>query len=207
MKGEHSRRDNKQKPDPDSPTLKPLSEQAKTQHAEFLRRLGTQRQVARSVSLTILVWGPSPSAATPESKKRIEICNALRDAGHNAQFSEDVRLDDADDISLQTMEFDHAISADLVVLLPSSPGSIGELCNHSNYTRIASKLLVFVDAAHASSGGYIESGTVRELASGYGGLHHYTQAELAACSVLTQTMARARVLREIEYRRREGFLR
>jgi len=70
----------------------PLTPEAKHELERFLEAFEANVKRAQRVALSILVWGPSPSRDSPVSRKRSEIREQLIRLGHNATFSEDIKL-------------------------------------------------------------------------------------------------------------------
>lgn len=78
---------------------------------------------AGSLSLSILVWGPSPKDTGPAGKKRHDIRAEIESRGHKVVFSEDITFGG---VPANIQEILQTGTIDCVVNLAASHGSIGE---------------------------------------------------------------------------------
>jgi hypothetical protein len=119
----------------------------KVLRAEVRKRLAE----ARKVPVAVLLWGPGLTSGSPMFTARKELRDELRRDGHAAFFSEelcDASLPD----SIRLQQLAQAQEVDLVVSIPCTPGSIGEIHDFAADRRVNSKTLVFINEAHV--GGY-----------------------------------------------------
>ena len=139
----------------------PLSPRAKEIfETKFKPRLA-QIQIERTqVPLTILVWGSGPGDA-PMYAKRTQIRDELRRLDHAAFFSEDLAAMKKPGESEKTFEYEQAKSADVIIVLMVSFGSVAEVHDFADDRDIASKMLVFV--SDAATGGYSYQGALTDL--------------------------------------------
>lgn len=114
---------------------------------EFLRQVRAQRDKVAKTPFFILVWGPAPSAQSPEGNKRLAIREYLSEhfGAENVVFSED------DDPTLQQMreelgdraaEYYQASAADVIFVIAESIGSITEVALYDRV--LAGKSIIFV---------------------------------------------------------------
>src|SRR5262249_55575561 len=75
------------KPSPVPVGLTPAALEAKARFDQQFRAYALQAR--QEFALTVLVWGPSPTAETPVARKREEIRDELLRLGFFAAFSED----------------------------------------------------------------------------------------------------------------------
>ena len=149
--------------------VRPKSKDARRYHEEvFLPRMNALQAEIESTPLTVLVWGPGESE-TLLYDQRLEIMNALRDSNVDADMSEAL-VSNADEWSTQSQEFIQAMSADVIIVLCASPGSIAEVSAFSNYPEIAAKMVVFLDRKHDHS--YVATGPAQDV-SVLGNVHYY----------------------------------
>src|SRR5271165_2392543 len=121
-----------------------LSTPAKQARRDFLAAYEKYSNEAKSIALTILVWGPSPHADTPVARKRLAIRQHLQDMGHYAVFPEDLPTFDRN-ASAKTKEYAQARAANLIiVLIEGAPGATAEVHDFGNDLDIFPKLQVMV---------------------------------------------------------------
>lgn len=107
------------------------------------RRIATLGEVDR-LPVAILIWGPSPNAATPAATTRVKLRDELIRDGHLAQFSEDL-IDPNSGHSIQIQQLAHVQSHDIVFSIPDSPGSIAEIHDFAKVPVLAHKIVTFLD--------------------------------------------------------------
>lgn len=118
--------------------------------------------------IRVLVWGPGRSADQPGHtyaelhRKRVAIVDELRGRGLAATTSEELRDIAGADLPLQSLERLHATEADFVVLLLSTPGTVGELAGVVVSRQVARRTAVFVPAA-VFAGGYLDLGPLESV--------------------------------------------
>ncbi len=90
------------------------------------------------------------------------IVDELRGRGLAAATSEELRDIAGADLPLQSLERLHATEADFVVLLLSTPGTVGELAGVVVSRQVARRTAVFVPAA-VFAGGYLDLGPLESV--------------------------------------------
>ena len=160
-------------------------------------KLGEHHRKQAQFPLDILVWGPAPGESI-EYQKRCEIRDALRGAGHNAEFSEDLMPDDVEDpLDEELLQAD---SAHLIVVLYASRGVQTEVDTLLGYQQFALKALVFIDEdVRAKTALSVAKGIWTDLERLARKVVCYTQAELEACAIVGQACAIAEQLRRAAY--------
>lgn len=154
--------------------------------------------MGKSISLSILVWGPDPKRDTPVSRKRTEIRDALIQSGHNAMFSEHIPSDTRG-VSEKTKEFAQALAAHLIVILiEDAPGALAEAHDFCNHPDIAPKVFVLVPRRYKK--GYSARGALKDLDDAYGGVVWYADDDLSRCNVCSRVLRRAEALRQLHFR-------
>lgn len=167
---------------------------ARRELERFLARYQRIRNEARGISLSVLVWGPGPTSASPVAQKRKEIRNKLIDLGHNAMFSEDLP-DFPGHLSAKANEFAQARAAHLIlILIEDAPGALAETHDFCGDPRIARKVLVMAPKKYRD--GYSGQGALSDLSEG-GGVHWYDEQELNRCDVQTHAVSRVEAMRNI----------
>jgi hypothetical protein len=177
---------------------KPQTPEAEKEYVEFMKRYKAHAEAANRVALTILVWGPSPDRTCPAARKRKKIKEALKEKGHNALFSEDIKLKSVDllDMSQKSKEHAQAKAADLIiVLVEDSKGALAEFHDFCGDPQIAPKMFVLVPRRFRK--GYSASGALRDLADAHGGVFWYGDDDLKRCKVCAKAIQRAQALRLI----------
>lgn len=181
--------------------IEPLSPEAKDFYEKTFRPkyLKVLEEIAK-IRLFVLVWGPGPKGGKVY-EKRIQILNELRGqpAKHAALLSEEIdSLDPAPDFPTNVRERIQAQQADLLVVLQSSPGSIGEVHDIAADLQIASKMLIFIDERHM--GGYSATGALSVLKGLYNNVRTYNESDLERCVLLEE------VRRQVQLRQIARFL-
>lgn len=175
-----------------------LTEEARRARKRFMCGYRRMMREAKRVSLTVLVWGPSPDSKSPIAKKRVEIRDKLIELGHNAMFSEEVDGGESE-LSAKSKEFAQAKAADLIIILPEdAPGAIGEAHDFCEYPDIAPKVFVLVPKKYRQ--GYSGRGLFRDLEKGYGAVCWYGEGDMRSCEVLRRAVARVEARRQMIYR-------
>jgi hypothetical protein len=160
-------------------------------------KLEENRIRAAEFSLDILVWGPAQSDSL-EYRKRVEIRDALREDGHNADFSEDLLPPDPPPDPLQDELF-QVDAANLVVVLYGSRGTQTEVDRLLSHSQFAEKALVFLTPETlAAALGSVSQATWKTLQK-VGQVFEYTTAQLEACWVVGKACEEAQVLRRAAY--------
>lgn len=163
---------------------------------DFASKYAELQAKAESEPLSVLIWGPGESGGDLYEKRR-SIRALLLEQGYAAVFSEEVdaELPARPGMSSKIRELLQAVAADFVVVLQSSPGSIGEAHDFANVLNgIGSKMLIFVDSRHVL--GYSYTGALQELATLYKNVETYKYPEdITECHLSTAVTNRLRVLR------------
>lgn len=172
-----------------------LTEAARAERARFeARRQGILQEI-RSVSLSILVWGPGLKSSSPVARKRKEIREELIQLGYNAMFSEELSVS-GQEFSLKSEEFAQARAAHLIVILiEDAPGAIAEAHDFCNHPDIAPNIYLMIPQRYKD--GYSGQGAIRNLENGYSGVYWYEDDEIGNCNVMRRALIRAEARREI----------
>lgn len=99
---------------------------------------------SKKIPVAILLWGPSPTDTSEIAQLRLKLRTELTQRGHLAQFSEEL-VDVATGISVKTQQLMHAQHFDLVVSIPCTHGSLGEIHDFIGDNRVNRKMLVFLN--------------------------------------------------------------
>lgn len=161
-------------------------------------KLQESRLKAAAYALDVLVWGPAPGEGV-EYRKRVEIRDALKSAGHEAAFSEELMPADQPDVDPLEDELLQADAAHLIVVLYGGRGTQTEVDRLLIYPRFAEKALVFL--ASDTLAVVLESvsqGTWKKLCK-FGHVVEYSEQELEACSVVGKACQFAEGARRAAY--------
>jgi len=122
---------------------------------EVVRRLQLVQEQMKTTPFIVFVWGPRPSAGTPESRKRKTIRDDLAQALGEGRvlFSEDADLAPLADAGYYTAEYAEARIADAVVIIPESEGPLIEAAMYS--PDLLGKTIVFT--TKRVEGGFVET--------------------------------------------------
>jgi hypothetical protein len=169
---------------------------------DFLPRYRAFLQEVDETPLTVLVWGPGQSGGDLYEKRR-QIRGRLRVSGVAAVFSEEIDQDcpDTTDASSKGRELLQALSADLIVILQSSPGSTAEAHDFGAFIEdVGRKMLIFID--ERAKGGYSFTGALRELNDSFHNVHTFQYPkDIEECHLTAAVLRRVRVLRHAKWRR------
>ncbi len=99
---------------------------------------------SKKIPVAILLWGPSPTDTSEIAQLRLQLRTELTKLGHLAQFSEEL-ITSEEKLSIKTQQLMHAQHFDLIVSIPCTPGSLGEIHDFICDTRVSRKLLVFLN--------------------------------------------------------------
>lgn len=128
----------------------PLSPNAQKLLDRIAPKIDRELQKIKKIPVSVLIWGPNPLSDSAIAKTRVALRAELRSLGHLAVFSEEIITEDA--ISLRMQQLAHAQQFDLIVSIPYTPGSIGEIHDFASDSRVNSKLLVCLNSEFM--GGY-----------------------------------------------------
>jgi hypothetical protein len=149
IRGNHDRRTRgHQIPPPTTPAdLAGLSPRAQEYYFQvFKPAFQALQNAVRGVPLAVLVWGPGESA--PDLyRKRVQIRDELRRRGHMAMFGEELASPESSGLSQKGIEFLQAQSADLIVILQASYGSVSFPIKYSTCAS-ASPAVDYLPACH-----------------------------------------------------------
>lgn len=99
---------------------------------------------SRKIPVAVLIWGPSPNDTSEIAQLRVKLRSELTNRGHLAQFSEELISSDGE-LSIKAQQLMHAQHFDLVVSIPCTHGSLGEIHDFICDNRVNKKLLVFLN--------------------------------------------------------------
>lgn len=172
------------------------SEPVKREFARFMKAYRKHLDRLKTICLTILVWGQSPSRDTLVSRKRKEIKEVLLNEGYNTLFSEDIDPSIGEGFSEKTKELAQAKEAHLViVLIEDAPGASAELHDFSAYEDLQPKFLVMVPRRYSE--GYSGKGAIANLDAAYGNIFWYGEHDLSDCTVRKKALQKAQAMREL----------
>lgn len=199
---------------PNIPPVPPgLSREAQQERLRFDRRRKAVLRKIKSVSLSILVWGPGVAQPSKRKsakkrvrlsardkrkqlveKKRRDIRQALIELGHNAMFSEEFTdIDQA--LSESSKELAQALAVHLIIiLLEEAPSATGELHEFFRHLDLSPKLYVMLPQRLSRT--YTAQGPLRLIEELHNGVCWYKDNEIPNCNVLTKAVRRAEALRE-----------
>lgn len=127
-----------------SPEAKALFEQMMPNYHEKLEQI-------KKLPVSVLIWGPAPDSGTPIGQIRKQLRQLLRENGNLAMFSEEI-CDTDSEYSVRLQQLIQAEQYDLIISIPETPGSIGEIHDFANDIRVNKKILIFLNENF--SGGY-----------------------------------------------------
>jgi hypothetical protein len=170
----------------------PPSPEPEELYKELERRSEHWEDQVLRISLNILVWGPGKGGGALY-EKRLQIRDVLRQQGHDARFSEDVRRKSKlGKLSLRHEELLQALAADLIVTLYCSPGSIAEVHDFARLDVLGRKMLIFAD--EDTREGYGGQGLLRELLEDSKNVEYYTPDDITQCHLLGKVQGKVRKL-------------
>lgn len=182
----------------------PMSSEARALYeSEFLPQFNKLMSQIRNTPLSILVWGPG-SHGGDLYEKRLQIRGRLRTLGHAAIFSEELSSEALNrsgiSASTKVVEFCQAVSADFIVVIHSSAGSIAEVHDFAEFLSvIGRKMLVFID--HRYHEGYSYSGALEELSTLYNNVETYRYPiDIKKCFLLSAVEKKVLVLQAAKWR-------
>ena len=158
------------------------------------RRIVTLQEVDR-LPIAALIWGPSPSSATPAADTRVQLRDELIKDGHLAQFSEDL-IDRTSHHSIQIQQLSHVQSHDVVFSIPDSPGSIAEIHGFAKVPGLSHKIITFLDRRW--NDGYSNLALMEFQSQVTCAIVLYDAPDLPAC-VIEKAKAIVRCLQEIYF--------
>lgn len=153
-------------------------------------RLGAALDEALSeIDINVLIMGPAlppkGAPATPaahlrqELLLRCEIYGAPVAPEHPELTEKAKKL--GDDFDLCTYETHLVNGSDLVILIPSSPGSFCELGWFGMQTAACTKMILLCDAAHPRNGSYLAEGPIRAAEQRRAIVKHVDYTDVGSC--------------------------
>ncbi len=128
----------------------PLATEAAALLARIMPIIETRLEEVDHIPVSVLLWGPGAMSKGPLSSVRWSIRAKLRNDGHAAVCSEEICKPGAK-YSIRLQQLVQAQSFDLIVSIPYTSGSIGEIHDFAADRRISSKILIFLNRKHARS--------------------------------------------------------
>jgi hypothetical protein len=122
----------------------PLSHSAEQLMNRLRPRIQGRLEEVGHVPVSVLIWGPGVNAESRLAEVRVRLRSKLRANGHAAAFSEEL-CDPKSAYSLRLQQIAQAQEFDLVVSLPCTTGSIGEIHDFVADRRVSAKILVFLN--------------------------------------------------------------
>lgn len=121
-----------------------LSPEAKALLDRMMPNYYKKLEQINRIPISVLIWGPAPDTQSPIGMIRKELRQLLREKGNLAMFSEEI-CDPNIGFSIRLQQLVQAEQYDLIISIPETPGSIGEIHDFANNTRINKKILIFLD--------------------------------------------------------------
>lgn len=121
-----------------------LSDEAKQLLKQMLPKYNEKLSEIKHIPVSILIWGPSPNSTSNIGKIRKILRDRLRQEGHLAMFSEEL-CDENCNFSTRLQQLLQAEQYDLIISIPETPGSIGEIHDFASDVRVNKKILIFLN--------------------------------------------------------------
>ncbi len=161
--------------------------------------LAIAAKIKRMTRLKVLVFGPGPNGGDIY-RKRCELRDRLGSLGHTAHFGEDICKPDvlkASGLNVSAGEYLAAIGYDYIVILMTSPGSIGEAHDFARVQRLASKMMICVDQNHKE--GYSAQGVLRQFEGLNGKMDWFEYPkDITDCHLSTRVLEQIQKLAELK---------
>src|SRR5438552_16570040 len=116
----------------------PLTSEAVSLLARIGPRIQGRLAEVNKVPVAVLLWGPGPASTSLLAPIRSELRKLLRESGHAACYSEEL-CDPHSSSSIRMQQLAQAQEFDLIVSMPCTPGSIGEIHDFAADRRVHSK--------------------------------------------------------------------
>lgn len=175
----------------------PISDEAQELLARIMPRIKSRLNEVNRVPVSVLLWGPGIESSSPISLVRAELRSTLRSLGHAAFYSEEL-YDESDSYSLRLQQLAQAQEFDLIVSMPCTPGSIGEIHDFAADRRVHSKILVFLDSQY--SDGYSAKSIVALETVLSCQIEYYNGGSVDCCEGITRvTCDNVQRIREMKY--------
>ncbi len=179
----------------DQTTTIPLTAEAQSLLDRLVPRITKRLSEVEKVPVSILLWGPGLSSTNPLWDMRTTLRNLLREKGHVAVFSEEL-CDDSSPYSVRLQQLAQAQEFDLIVSIPCTPGSIGEIHDFVSDRRVSGKVLLFLNDEYVS--GY-SSKSLNALSTILSCQIEYYPSEHDAGIIEVLTLAEVQRIREVKY--------
>ena len=173
----------------------PLTPEALDFRRRVLARIDGRLAEVDRVPVGVLLWGPASDAETPLATLRVSLRTRLRQDGHAAFFSEEL-CDPSKRFSVRLQQLAQAQDFDLIVSLPCTPGSLGEIHDFAADRRVHAKLLVFLNQLHLE--GY-SAQSLQALSTILSCQLEYYPNESEAGIIEARTLAEVQKIRELKY--------
>jgi hypothetical protein len=147
------------------------------------------------VPVSVLLWGPGIDSRHPVYAVRAALRSELRRNGHAAFYSEEL-CDPTSSHSIRIQQLAQAQNFDLVVSIPCTPGSIGEVHDFAADRRVTAKMLVFLDSSYVD--GYSPQ-SLEALSTLISCRIEYYPSETDTASIMEVTLDTVQRIRELKY--------
>jgi hypothetical protein len=158
------------------------------------RRRQTLARIA-AVPVSILIWGPAPTAETLVARTRRELRRALESDGHLVRYSEEL-YDPMSEFSLLAQQVADVEAHDITFSLPDSPGSIAEIHDFARIPGVANRIVTFLDCR--KNDGYSNTTLLQLQSTATSRIQLYQNCDLPNC-VVDVAKALVRRLQEFYY--------
>ena len=176
-------------------TTVPLSSNAQNLINLLKPRIHARLLEVEQIPVSILLWGPGIDSTNPLWGIRTDLRDILRSRGHAAVFSEEL-CDISLPYSIRLQQLAQAQEFDLVISIPCTPGSIGEIHDFAADRRVNGKVLVFLNNEHIS--GYSAS-SLSAISTLLSCQIEYYPNERETEIIRTTTLVEVQRIREIKY--------
>jgi hypothetical protein len=173
----------------------PLSPEALRFRERILARIDERLEEVNRTPAGILLWGPGLDSTSLLAEVRLNLRSKLRQNGHAAFYSEEL-CDPAKPFSVRLQQLAQAQDFDLIVSLPCTPGSLGEVHDFAADRRVHAKLLIFLNETHLS--GY-SAQSLQALSSLLSCHLEYYPNENETDVIEHRTLSEVQKIRELKY--------
>lgn len=125
-----------------------LSDEAKQLLAQMLPKYNQKLEEIKHLPVSVLIWGPSPNSTSVIGQIRKQLRSTLRQEGNLAMFSEEL-CDQNCELSTRIQQLIQAEQYDLIISIPETAGSIGEIHDFASDIRVNRKILIFVNEKYS----------------------------------------------------------
>lgn len=181
----------------DSDLFSKMTPEARLEYELFLRHVSKTDREILSTPLVILVWGPGQES--PLFKKRQQIRDQLIIEGHAAIMSEEIIRDKSEMLTLHDLEYSEALNADLILVLTTSFGSLGEALTFGTDETLARKFWILAPKEYRSKG-FVGLGPLATLENVFNNVYFYEDDDLTSCNLVKQVIQKAHYFRAAKYR-------